>query len=238
MALISSQLQWLEAELESAIEECGQVVEQNNAWLAETIQKNTKNLQYQTCARSPWGRGGRARGGRGSRACAPASEPPQPSPSRRRNPSLECPRSQRKPVRRGRQKAMAAVTVRLPAQPVRRNACTLIICARFCSQEEPEEKENTANGDVAAERDVVPRRLGLSARDDSTRGAPGRPPSAHTVRPLPAQPALGRACPRLAATTRFRALTSPACLPLRRRGRLEASVGGRRPDRRDQARQA
>ena len=120
MALISSQLQWLEAELESAIEECGQVVEQNNAWLAETIQKNTKNLQYQTCARSPWGRGGRARGGRGSRACAPASEPPQPSPSRRRNPSLECPRSQRKPVRRGRQKAMAAVTVRLPAQPVRR----------------------------------------------------------------------------------------------------------------------
>ena len=120
MALISSQLQWLEAELESAIEECGQVVEQNNAWLAETIQKNTKNLQYQTCARSPWGRGGRARGGGGSRACAPASEPPQPSPSRRRNPSLECPRSQRKPVRRGRQKAMAAVTVRLPAQPVRR----------------------------------------------------------------------------------------------------------------------
>ena len=120
MALISSQLQWLEAELESAIEECGQVVEQNNAWLAETIQKNTKNLQYQTCARSPWGRGGRARGGRGSRACVPASEPPQPSPSRRRNPSLECPRSQRKPVRRGRQKAMAAVTVRLPAQPVRR----------------------------------------------------------------------------------------------------------------------
>ena len=65
MALISSQLQWLEAELESAIEECGQVVEQNNAWLAETIQKNTKNLQYQTCARSPWGRGGRARGGGG-----------------------------------------------------------------------------------------------------------------------------------------------------------------------------
>ena len=57
MALISSQLQWLEAELESAVDECGQVVEQNNAWLAETIQKNTKNLQYQTCAR-PLGRGG------------------------------------------------------------------------------------------------------------------------------------------------------------------------------------
>ena len=55
MALISSQLQWLEAELESAVDECGQVVEQNNAWLAETIQKNTKNLQYQTCARSPLG---------------------------------------------------------------------------------------------------------------------------------------------------------------------------------------
>ena len=56
MALISSQLQWLEAELESAVDECGQVVEQNNAWLAEscqaeTIQKNTKTLQYQTCAR-------------------------------------------------------------------------------------------------------------------------------------------------------------------------------------------
>ena len=77
------------------------------------------------------------------------------------------------------------------ASPARAaHACTLIICARFCSQEEPEEKENTANGDVAAERDVVPRRLGLSARDDSTRGAPGRPPSAHPVRPLPAQPAL------------------------------------------------
>jgi hypothetical protein len=57
MALISSQLQWLEAELESAVEECGQVVEQNNAWLAETIQKNTKNLQYQTCAR-PLGEAG------------------------------------------------------------------------------------------------------------------------------------------------------------------------------------
>ena len=57
MALISSQLQWLEAELESAVDECGQVVDQNNAWLAETIQKNTKNLQYQTCAR-PLGRGG------------------------------------------------------------------------------------------------------------------------------------------------------------------------------------
>ena len=100
------------------------------------------------------------------------------------------------------------------ASPARAaHACTLIICARFCSQEEPEEKENTANGDVAAERDVVPRRLGLSARDDSTRGAPGRPPSAHPVRPLPTQPALGRACPRLAATTRFRALTSPACFP-------------------------
>ena len=55
MALISSQLQWLEAELESAVDECGQVVEQNNAWLAETIQKNTKNLQYQTCARGPLG---------------------------------------------------------------------------------------------------------------------------------------------------------------------------------------
>ena len=55
MALISSQLQWLEAELESAVDECGQVVEQNKAWLAETIQKNTKNLQYQTCARGPLG---------------------------------------------------------------------------------------------------------------------------------------------------------------------------------------
>ena len=118
MALISSQLQWLEAELESAVEECGQVVEQNNAWLAETIQKNTKNLQYQTCAR-PLGEAG----GGGDR-CVSASEPPQPSPSRRRNPSLECPRSQRKPMRRGRQKAMAAVTVRLPAQHERRTcAC-------------------------------------------------------------------------------------------------------------------
>ena len=117
MALISSQLQWLEAELESAVDECGQVVEQNNAWLAETIQKNTKNLQYQTCAR-PLGRGG------GGDRYASASEPPQPSPSRRRNPSLECPRSQRKPMRRGRQKGMAAVTVRLPAQHVRRT------CAR------------------------------------------------------------------------------------------------------------
>ena len=117
MALISSQLQWLEAELESAVDECGQVVEQNNAWLAETIQKNTKNLQYQTCAR-PLGRGG------GGDRYGSASETPEPSPSRRRNPSLECPRSQRKPMRRGRQKGMAAVTVRLPAQHVRRT------CAR------------------------------------------------------------------------------------------------------------
>ena len=41
--------------LESAVDKCGKV-EQNNAWLAEscqaeTIQKNTKTLQYQTCAR-------------------------------------------------------------------------------------------------------------------------------------------------------------------------------------------
>ena len=48
-------LRALTAELESAVNKCGQVVEQNNAWLAETIQKNTKNLQYQTCARSPLG---------------------------------------------------------------------------------------------------------------------------------------------------------------------------------------
>ena len=135
---------------------------------------------------------------------------------------------------------MAAVTVRLPAQPVRRNACTLIICARFCSQEEPEEKENTANGDVAAERDVVPRRLGLSARDDSTRGAPGRPPSAHPVRPLPTQPALGRACHRLAATTRFRALTSPACFPCadeagsKRASEGDAPIGETKRVKRDQ----
>ena len=56
--------------------------------------------------------------------------------------------------------------------------CTPITRAHLCSQEEPEEKENTANGDGAAERDVVSRRLGLSARDDSTRGAPPltRPP--------------------------------------------------------------
>ena len=60
--------------------------------------------------------------------------------------------------------------------------CTPITRAHLCSQEEPEEKENTANGDGAAERDVVSRRLGLSARDDSARGAPGRPPS-------PARPA-------------------------------------------------
>jgi hypothetical protein len=60
----------------------------------------------------------------------------------------------------------------------------LITCAHLCSQEEPEEKENTSNGDGAAERDVVSRRLGLSARDDSTRGAPGRPPHP----PAPLQP--------------------------------------------------
>ena len=127
------------------------------------------------------------------------------------------------------------------ASPARAaHACTLIICARFCSQEEPEEKENTANGDVAAERDVVPRRLGLSARDDSTRGAPGRPPSAHPVRPLPAQPALGRACPRLAATTRFRALTSPACFPCadeagsKRASEGDAPIGETKRVKRDQ----
>ena len=48
-------LRALTGELESAVDECGQVVEQNNTWLAETIQKNTKNLQYQTCARGPLG---------------------------------------------------------------------------------------------------------------------------------------------------------------------------------------
>ena len=53
MALISSQLQWLDNELASAKDECGQVVDQNHAWLHETIQKNTKNLQYQMCARPP-----------------------------------------------------------------------------------------------------------------------------------------------------------------------------------------
>ena len=127
------------------------------------------------------------------------------------------------------------------ASPARAaHACTLIICARFCSQEEPEEKENTANGDVAAERDVVPRRLGLSARDDSTRGAPGRPPSAHPVRPLPTQPVLGRACPRLAATTRFRALTSPACFPCadeagsKRASEGDAPIGETKRVKRDQ----
>ena len=69
-------------------------------------------------ARGPLGEAG------GGDRYGSASETPEPSPSRRRNPSLECPRSQRKPMRRGRQKGMAAVTVRLPAQHVRRT------CAR------------------------------------------------------------------------------------------------------------
>ena len=40
----------LDADLQSSLEECRQVVEANTTWLAETIETNTRNLQFQTCA--------------------------------------------------------------------------------------------------------------------------------------------------------------------------------------------
>jgi hypothetical protein len=39
-------------------DECNALAEQHQAWLAETVQTNTKRLQYQTCA--GLGKGGRA----------------------------------------------------------------------------------------------------------------------------------------------------------------------------------
>ena len=110
MALISSQLQWLDQALSDAQEECGQVVDQNHDWLKETIEANVKNLQYKMCARTH----GPGVGGRVRELCSD----PMMSSRPRRNPVLECPRSQRKPPRKGRKKFMATLAVRSP--PARR----------------------------------------------------------------------------------------------------------------------
>ena len=117
MALIASQLQWLDQELASATDECDQKAQEHTAWLTETIEKNSKNLQYQMCAAAvPPPAPLHARHDPGAWAGARLSpwsdRSLRPSP---RNPSLECPRSQRKP-KRGRKKAMATVSVRPLAQ--------------------------------------------------------------------------------------------------------------------------
>ena len=155
-------------------------------------------------ARSPLGEAG---GGAGVWS---ASEPPERSPYRRRNPSLECPRSQRKPLRRGRKKGMAAVSVRSPAQ----RACAARVHADDLTQP-------PARG--GRRRNRKRRRIPQTATGPlSARGSPGGWASAHgavrsgaslLLSPLP-RPSpsfhVRSLHPTPTPTTRLPALTRPA----------------------------
>jgi hypothetical protein len=59
MAAVSCYLQdmlgGMDRQLAGFKDECNALAEQHQAWLAETVQTNTKRLQYQTCAGLPGG---------------------------------------------------------------------------------------------------------------------------------------------------------------------------------------
>lgn len=92
-------------------DECNALAEQHQAWLAETLQTNTKRLQYQTCAGllEEWPLA--------SHPCIASGVAESPARAAAanfyaralRNPVLECPRSHRRPAARGRRRPLAAV---------------------------------------------------------------------------------------------------------------------------------
>ena len=73
MAAVSSYLEQMlsgmDRQLAGFKDECNALAEQHQAWLAETVQTNTKRLQYQTCA-TPAERGCSAAFEANSRVCA------------------------------------------------------------------------------------------------------------------------------------------------------------------------
>jgi len=76
---LDTMLGGMDRQLAGFKEECNALAEQHAAWLAETVETNTKRLQYQTCAAPlpEQGSAPRPRQPRGQTARASADDPGQ-----------------------------------------------------------------------------------------------------------------------------------------------------------------